>query len=292
MRRSVPSVVCAALLAWGCSSNTPASTEPPSTDPPASSATAATTGAAAEVAPLASASPAASSAAAPTADTRAFDACQKLCDRVASSCPQGRDEMCRAQCKRHDGRPDGCEAEGEAAFLCQLKATESFCDSVVSSSCVDAFSKMKRCQRGEAKAAPVASGAPEGWSFVNEEAWGVAALMPPGATVDAQAKARTWKASRASALYEITELPRPKKVDSQSMIKLVIGHLGVSCQKDMRLTGLVETDKLISSGFETSCSDGKRVHGKLRIDAQRALCLVVRGEADGALRDAFLYGVR
>lgn len=200
--------------------------------------------------------------------------------------------MCRAQCKRHEGRAGGCEAEGEAAFLCQLKATESFCDSVVSSSCVDAFSRMKRCQRGEAKAAPVASGAPEGWSPVTDEAWGVSALMPPGAAIDSQARSRSWKASRASALYEITELPRPKKIDSQSMIKLVIGHLGVSCQKDMRLTGLVETDKLISSGFETSCSDGKRVHGKLRIDAQRALCLVVRDEADGALRDAFLYGLK
>lgn len=173
-----------------------------------------------------------------------------------------------------------------------MKSPDSFCDSVVTSSCVDAFSRMKRCQRGEATVTPVASGAPEGWSPVTDEGWGITALMPPGAAVDAQAKTRTWKASRASAAYEIAELPRPKKVDSQALIKLVIGHLGVSCQKDMRLTGLVETDKLVSSAFETSCSDGKRIHGKLRIDAQRALCLVVRDESEGALRDAFLYGVK
>jgi len=243
-----------------------------------------------EAPPVESAPPAASTAAAP-ADTRVRDACDRLCERVASSCPKGRDEACRAQCAQQEAKSKGCEAQAESAFLCQLTTKDSFCDSVVSSSCVDAFTRMQRCQRGEAQA-PVAKGGPEGWQPVTDETWGVTMLMPPEAVLDAQAKSRTYRATRGGAVYEITELPRPNKVDHQAMVKIVVGHAGVSCQKDLRLTGQVETDKLVTTRFETSCKSGPPRYGRLWIDAQRVLVLVVRDESESALRDAFLFGIK
>jgi len=273
-------------LLLGCA---PAASGP--TEPTAAPSVAVESDAAeAEPTAAASAAPAASSAA-PAADTRVREACDKLCDRVASSCPKGRDEACRAQCAQQEAKSKGCEAQVESAFLCQLKAKDSFCDNVVSSSCADVFTRMLRCQRGEAET-PVAKGGPEGWQPVTDETWGVTMLMPPEAALDAQAKSRTYRATRGGAIYEITELPRPNKVDHQAMVKIVVGHAGVSCQKDLRLTGQVETDKLVTTRFETSCKSGAPRYGRLWIDAQRVLVLVVRDESESALRDAFLHGIK
>ena len=274
------------LITTSCAPATPPATE--TTSAPVQTADAAPDPSSA--APDPPAAPSASATAAP-ADTRVRDACAQLCDRVATSCPKGRDEACRVQCAQQEAKLTGCEAEAEGAFLCQLKAKDSFCDNVVSSSCVDAFTRMQRCHRGE-KSSAVVKGAPEGWKAVTDDTWGVSMLMPPGASIDAQAKSRTWKASRGSGVYEVTELPRPKKLDHQAMVKLVVGHVGVSCQKDLRLTGLVETDKLTTSRFETSCSSGAPRYGRLWIDAQRVLILVVRDESESALRDSFLHGIK
>jgi hypothetical protein len=230
--------------------------------------------------------------AAPVADTRVRDACNRLCERVTSSCPKGRGEACLVQCAAHESKSKGCEAEAEAALGCQAKAKESFCDSVVSQSCQDAFVRMQKCQKGEA--APVAAGRkePEGWKRVTDDAWGISVLMPPAAAIDASAKPRTLKASLDGAIYEIVEIERPKKLESQAMIKLVLAHVGISCQKELRLNGLVESDKLTFTRFETSCAKGARLHGKLWITEKRVLSLLVREEPKAENREAFLDSIK
>ncbi len=263
----------------------------PSSEPTSEPAVAATTGSKDDApSPEATAS-AATSAAAPT-ETRVGVACFRLCDRVRDTCPEGREATCRTQCEQYEARSKGCETEAEAAFTCLHAAKESFCDSVVPSGCVDAFRRMQRCHKGEAQAPSAAAKLPEDWKRVDDTTWGTSMLMPPGAAIEAQAKSRTWRASRGEAVYEIVELERPKKLDQQAMVKLVISHLGVSCQKEMRLTGLVETDKLTTTRFETSCNKGGRRFGKLWINQRHALSLVVRDEPDEALREAFLESIK
>ena len=284
MKTSALVALTAILEFQGCAPARQGSSEP--TSEPATAAV--------NAAPATDATPTAtaSASAAPPADTRVHDACSKLCDRVRQSCPEGREATCRTQCEQYEARSKGCEAEAEAAFTCVHAAKESFCDSVVPSGCVDAFKRMQRCHKGEAQGPAASSKLPEDWKRFDDTTWGVSMLMPPAAAVDAQAKARTWKASRGEAAYEIVELERPKKLDQQSMVKLVIAHLGVSCQKEMRLTGLVETDKLTTTRFETVCSKGGRRYGKLWINQRHALSLVVRDEPDEALRDAFLESIK
>lgn len=287
MKTSILAALVPMLLLQGCAPAGPGSSEAPSE----AAAPATATSRADDGDSSATATAPAASSAAPV-DTRVKDSCHALCDRVKKSCPEGRDESCLAQCPKVEAKSKGCEAEAEAAFTCQLNAKESFCDSLVASGCVDAFKRLQSCQRGE-KQAPVAGGKlPDDWKRVEDKEWGVSILMPPGAAVDAQAKSRTWRASRGGAAYEVIELARPKKLDQQSMIKLVIAHLGVSCQKEMRLTGLVETDKVTSTRFETTCSAGSRRYGKLWIDQQRVLSMVVRDEGEGAMRDAFLDSIK
>ena len=243
MKKSVLRAAGLVTLLASCTSTAPDSTATPAVT------------AAPEPEPTATATAAASvpEPAAPVADTRVRDACNKLCERVSGSCPKGRGDACLAQCAAHEAKSKGCESETEAALACQSKAKESFCDSVVSQPCQDAFVRMQRCQKGEAQ--PVASGRkePEGWKRITDETWGVSILMPPSAALDAGAKSRTWKASIDAATYEVVEIERPKKLESQAMIKLVLAHVGISCQKELRLNGLVESDKLTFTRFETSC---------------------------------------
>jgi hypothetical protein len=284
MKTSAEVALTLSLLIQGCAPASQGSSQAASE--PVVSATATDT------APSAIATASAASSAAAPADTRVRDACAKLCDRVRDSCPEGREAACRTQCEQYETRSKGCEAEGEAAFTCLHMAKESFCDSVVPSDCVDAFKRMQRCHKGETQGPAAGSKLPEDWRRVDDTTWGTSMLMPPGAAIDAQAKSRTWKASRGEAVYEIVELERPKKLDQQSMVKLVIAHLGVSCQKEMRLTGLVETDKLTTTRFETVCSKGGRRYGKLWINQRHVLSLVVRDEPDEAFREAFLEGIK
>ena len=116
--------------------------------------------------------------------------------------------------------------------------------------------------------------------------------MPPGAQLDGQAPSRTWKASFEGAAYEVRELARPKELKENDLIKLVIAHVGVSCQKEMRLTGRVELEHLLLTQYETGCSKSERLFGKLRIDPHRALSLLVRGPASTEHRRVFLEGLR
>ncbi|NUP09705.1 MAG: hypothetical protein HOW73_26975 [Polyangiaceae bacterium] len=266
---------------------------PSSPEPEPATASAATTAAPPET-PAATAEPtAAASATATPADTRVKDACTKLCERVKGDCPAGRGDACLAQCAKHEAKSKGCEVEAEAAFTCQTGANAKFCDNVAAPRCSDAFIRLQRCQQGETQQATSATaGETPGWERVRDETWGVSMSMPKGASVDASAKSRTWKVSLDGATYEIVELPRPAKLDDQSLVKLVLSHVGLSCQKEMRVTGRVDTDKLTFARFETGCSKGERLFGKVRIDANRALSMVVRGNPKADLREAFLDGLR
>jgi len=226
------------------------------------------------------------------ADTHVRDACNKLCERVAGSCPKGRGEACLAQCANHEARSKGCEAEAEAALSCQLKVADSFCNNVVAQSCQDAFVRMQRCQKGESQTTTVSRNEPDGWKRVSDDVWGVSIVMPASAALDSQAKWRTWKASQEGTTYEVVEIARPKKLEPQAMIKLVLAHVGIGCQKEMRLSGQVDTDKVTFTRFETSCSTGKRMYGKLWIDEKRVLSLIVRDEAKTEDREAFLDSIK
>lgn len=284
MKISVPGVVLLMSVSGACASAPPEQATGPVATATAAPETIETT------APMATSTAAPAETAA--ADTRVRDACAKLCERVSASCPKGRGEACAAQCAAHEAKSKGCETEVEAALGCQAKANESFCDSVVSQSCQDAFVRMQRCQKGEAQ--PVASGRkdPDGWKRVTDETWGVSVLMPPSAALESGAKSRTWKATEGGATYEIVEIERPKKLEPQAMIKLVLAHVGISCQKELRLNGLVESDKLTFTRFETSCAKGARLYGKLWIDPKRVLSLLVREETKTENREAFLDSVK
>lgn len=284
MKKSVPSVLGLISVLGGCSSTSPEVSTPTSTA--ATESAAVTSIAAADPAPTSEPS------AAPAVDTRVRDACSKLCERVAGNCAKGRADACLAQCSAHEAKSKGCESEAEAALTCQSKAKESFCDNVVAQTCQDAFVRMQKCQKGEA--APVASGRkePDGWKRISDDSWGVSVLMPPSAAVDPGAKSRTLKAMHEGATYEIVEIERPKKLESQAMIKLVLAHVGIGCQKELRLNGLVESDKLTFTRFETSCAKGARLYGKLWITENRALSLLVREEAKADNREAFLDSVK
>ncbi len=246
--------------------------------------------------PAASASATASAEAAPPPDTRVKDACAKLCARKAAACLNDKAEECAAECAGHETKSKGCEGELEAALSCQADAKQAPCSSVVTAACTDAFLAVRRCQRGEA--APRTSqrsAAPEGWKAVTDETWGVSITMPPGAELDAQAKSRTWKVSSGGAEYEVRELARPKDLKDlkdNDLIKLVIAHVGVSCQKEMRVTGRVDLERMVLARFETGCGKGERLFGKLRVDERRVLSLLVRGAASAEHREAFLESVR
>lgn len=236
----------------------------------------------------------AGTASAPPADTRVKDACTKLCERVKSSCPAGRGDACALQCKSYEAKSKGCEAETEAALTCQAGAPGGFCDNVAAPKCADAFLNMQRCQRGEAPK-PVATGKaglPDGWERVSDETWGLSFAMPKGAAVDKDAKSRTWKITADGATYEVMEQARPKKLDEQALVKLIIGHVGVSCQKEMRVVGRVDLETVTFSRFETGCGKGGKLYGKVRVDDKRGLTFVVRGEAKPELREAFLEGAQ
>ena len=75
-------------------------------------------------------------------------------------------------------------------------------------------------------------------------------------------------------------------------MKLVLAHVGVSCQKEMRVTGRVDNASFTHARFETGCAGSERLHGKLRIDAKRALTLLVRGSSSEAEREPFLDGIK
>ena len=78
----------------------------------------------------------------------------------------------------------------------------------------------------------------------------------------------------------------------QAMIKLVLAHVGISCQKEMRLSGRVDSGKLTFTRFETSCAKGARLYGKLWIDEKRVVSLLVREEAKAENREAFLDSIK
>ncbi len=274
---------------------------PPSPDAPAGDAPASTTSATARASEPAAPSSAPSAAATteataqPAADTRVRDACAKLCERVKTSCPAGRGEACLAQCQSHEAKSKGCEGEVEAALACQAAAPDGLCDNVASARCTEAFVRMQRCQRGE-KPAPSASKAdavPDGWERVKDETWGVSLLVPKGTLPLAGEKTRTYRATVDGTTYEVVELKRPDKLEDQPLLKLVLAHVGISCQKELKLNGRVDSDKLTFFRFETACAKGgERLRGKVRIDAQRALSLVVRGGSKPELGEAFLEGLR
>ena len=227
------------------------------------------------------------------ADTRVADRCAELCARVTAQCAKERAEACHAQCRVHEAGAKGCEGELASALQCQTQAKESVCQNVAASSCTDAFLAVQRCQRGDtAVSKPIVSAVPEGFERIADSAWGVSMLMPTGAALDEAAKTRTWRASLGAVKYEVVEHARPKKLDDQALVKLVLAHVGVSCQKEMRVTGRVDNASFTLARFETGCAGSERLHGKLRIDAQRALTLLVRGSSGEAEREPFLDGIK
>src|SRR5688572_28230744 len=137
---TVQLLVGVTLAMTACASAAPEG--PTQTTETASATPADTAEAAAADTPATSAPSAASSA--PAKDTRVRDACHKLCERVTGSCPKGRGEACLAQCAQHEARSTGCETQRVAAFECQLKAADAFCNNVVSTGCTDAFANMQR----------------------------------------------------------------------------------------------------------------------------------------------------
>lgn len=228
-----------------------------------------------------------------TADTRVADACAKLCERKTQSCPDNRDETCRADCAGYEAKAKGCEQPIAAALTCQATSKDNPCSNFAVSACTDAFVKMQRCMRGEPEvAATTKETLPAGFQVFKDDTWGVTMTLPADAKLDPQAKTRTWKASADGAEYEIIELARPKKIDDQSLVKLVIGHVGVSCQKEMRLNGRVDNERVVFTRFETGCAKGPRLFGKVFINAGHALSLLVRGTAPTPQREAFLEGIR
>lgn len=290
---------CAAAIAvvafaGGCGSSSPDAVEPtasagasavassPPKDPPATSA------------PAAASSGASTSAVETKPDTRVHDACVKLCERVASGCPKGRGQACLAQCAVYESQSKGCVAETEAALSCQAKASDSFCDNVAASQCTPSFIRMQRCQRGESTETATASkGAlPSDWQKLTDETWKVSFAMPKGAALDEKAKTRTWRVASGGSQYEIAELARPKSLEGSALVKLVIAHAGIGCQKEMKLTGRVDTDTMTFTRFEARCTNGDAVRGKLRVDATRVISAMVRGPAADDLREAFLESVQ
>lgn len=267
---------------------------PPAPESAKSEVTANTSGGTPPATPTVELTTPASATAAPLpADTRVADACAKLCERKTQSCPSHRDEACRADCAGYEAKAKGCEAPIAAALTCQATAKDNPCSNFAVSACTDVFVKMQRCMRGEPEvAATTKETLPAGWQVVKDDLWGVSMTLPADAKLDPQAKSRTWKASADGADYEIIELPRPKKIDDQSLVKLVIGHVGVSCQKEMRLNGRVDRELVVFTRFETGCAKGSRLFGKVFVNAGHALSLLVRGSAPTAQREAFLEGIR
>ncbi len=282
-------------LVTGCGTSSPEAREPGlSADaggaaPPSS---ASSPGASASSAPAPTTSAAASAEAKP--DTRVHDACVKLCERVASACPKGRGEACLAQCGAYESQAKGCVAETEAALSCQAKSSDSFCDNVASSQCTQAFIRMQRCQRGEAMETATASkaGLPADWQKVTDDAWKLSFAMPKGAALDDKAKTRTWRVAAGGASYEVVELARPKSLEGSALVKLVIAHVGIGCQKEMKLTGRVDTDTMTFTRFEARCTNGDAVRGKLRVDATRVVSAMVRGAVPDEHREGFLESIQ
>lgn len=284
-----PHFAAGTLLALGaCASPAPPAPAPAAPAAPASSPAPAEP----PPKPKASAEPAPSASAKPPADTRVRDACGQLCKRKAQ-CAGHDDAACQADCASHEEKSKGCEGPVAAALACQASAKESPCGNIAAGSCTDVFVKMQRCQRGEGEP-EVASAKPPpaGWQATKDDSWGVTLLLPPGAALDTDAKIRRWKGVVDGVEYAVRELPRPKTLDDQAAVKLVIADVGVTCQQNMRLAGRVDASTLTFLRFETECGKGARVYGKLYVDTRRALSLTVRGGGPEALREAFLEGVR
>jgi len=297
MSRTTPCIQKVVALGSIMSGLLACQTPPPSSAQPIAAATTAPATAATvepTTEPIASATPSvtATASAAPPADTRVHDACAKLCERKSQACSDYQEATCQAECRGREERSTGCETEVEAALLCQATAKQSPCNNVAAGACTEPFLQMRRCKHGEKTEIASSASLPDGWETFRDEAWGVSMVMPQGARASGEGKSRTWKASKDGVDYEVRELARPKDLTENALIKLVIAHVGVSCQKEMRLTGRVELPNLMFTRYETGCSKDARMYGKLRIDGDRALSLLVRGPAKSADVDAFLDGVR
>lgn len=240
-----------------------------------------------------SASPSASAAVAPASpDSEVRAACTRLCEATEATCSTERAAACRAQCDVHVQRAKGCEAEARAALDCQASSKSGLCENIATGACSDRFAAMQRCQRGEATTTAAAAGLPSGWETVKDADWGVSIAMPAGAAFDPAAKPRLLRAIADGATFEVKELARPKKLDDQALLKLVIAHVGVSCQEALHLGGRVDTGALTLVQYDTGCSKTERIYGSLRVDDHRALSLLVRGPSTKELRRAFFEGVK
>lgn len=289
--RRVRNRVTMGCLLWflgACQAEPPSSAAslPPSAEP---------TPGVSDVEPPEAPSPAPAPAEAPApVDNRVHDACAKLCERKATVCPSYKDDVCRADCDAHVAKSKGCEAQVADALTCQAAAKQLPCSNVAAGSCTDVFLKMQRCHAGESSTpeAPKSVALPAGWKRFTDDTWAVSFTMPAEAALDTSAPSRTWKASLDGADYEARELARPKKLADNDFIKLVIAHVGVACQQNMRVMGRVDNADAVSMLFETGCGKGPRLHGKVRVDATRAISFLVRGPATDEQRETFFDGVR
>lgn len=302
-RRGLSVMLVALVAAGACQSGPPAapqgegSAEPASSTPmsavsPEANATERAVASVSASAEPASPPASASAVVAPAPDAEVRAACARLCDATEASCSKERAAACRAQCDVHVQRAKGCETETRAALDCQASSKSGLCENIATGACNERFAAMQRCQRGETTTTAATAGLPSGWEMLKDAEWGVSIAMPAGAAFDPAAKPRLLRATADGLTFEVKELARPKKLDDQALLKLVIAHVGVGCQDALHLGGRVDAGPLTLVQYDSGCGKTERLYGSLRIDERRALSLLVRGPSSKEIRRTFFEGVK
>jgi hypothetical protein len=230
----------------------------------------------------------------PTGPTVA-EVCEALCAQVASLCSEESAAGCRIRCERYKKQEASCGEPIKKALTCQAQTkSKTICVNVASDSCQEEFRRMHACQKGEdPDAAPERSPAlelPSEWKRVKDETLRVSLVLPPNAQLTTSENLRTWRGEHEGVTYLLEEQPAHRGALTQAVVlRMVLKHVGPTCQKGLRVHGRYETGDRTSLWFETSCHDGSERRGMMHIFPNRTVVVAVRSPSGGGDLDRALF---
>jgi hypothetical protein len=206
-------------------------------------------------------------------------ACDELCARVEKACSELEYLTCRGRCTTYLVESAYCEDEIKQALECHSKASDAeICASFAAERCYSAFVAVRACQRAEKSSgqATVASAGPPGWKIVVDEKLGFAMELPPNAEPSMEGGHRIWRGRDGRVSYYVASVPPPSDVSDGKLLRVALEHVGPKCQRGFRMRGRFDSGGLTGVSYSTSCEDGSKRQGTLRIRGDRALVIGFR----------------
>ncbi len=116
-------------------------------------------------------------------------------------------------------------------------------------------------------------------------------MMPSGAELVADAPQREWRASEGALTYRAASIVAPQGALTDSvLLRLVVSHVGYKCQRGLKVHGRLDNPAGTAVQFDTACTDGKELHGMVRLWNNRAISIATQGpKGVAAVVEPFLY---